>query len=151
VKNNYDIPWRRDDGEQGTGVFNGDIGVIEMIDRPSQTILIRFDDRVAEYSFDMIGEIEHAYAITVHKSQGSEFEAVVMPLMRYHHRLYYRNLLYTGVTRAKKLMIMLGQPDTVYRMVANDRKVLRYTNLRAFVSQWAGDSPENPLMAKETK
>jgi len=71
--------------------------------------------------------------------------------MRYHHRLYYRNLLYTGVTRAKKLMIMLGQPDTVYRMVANDRKVLRYTNLRVFVSQWAGDSPENPLMAKETK
>ena len=129
IKNNYDIVWKRDDGEQGAGVFNGDIGIIDLIDRASQTILIRYDDRVAEYSFAMAGEIEHAYAITVHKSQGSEFDAVVMPLMNFHSKLYYRNILYTGVTRAKKIMIVLGRPDTVYKMVANHRKILRYTNL----------------------
>jgi exodeoxyribonuclease V alpha subunit len=135
VKNNYDITWRRDDGRNGTGVFNGDIGVIEMLDRPSQTILIRYDERVATYSFDMADEIEHAYAITVHKSQGSEFEAVVIPLGSFHPTLHYRNLLYTAVTRAKKLLIMLGQRDTIYRMVENDRKTLRYTNLAAFLRQ----------------
>ncbi len=134
VRNNYDIVWKRDDGVSGTGVFNGDIGIIEMIDRPSQTILIRYDDKVAEYSFEMAGEIEHAYAITIHKSQGSEFEAVILPLMNYHQKLYYRNILYTGVTRAKRLLIMLGQPETVSRMVANHRKVLRYTNLATFLT-----------------
>lgn len=138
VRNNYDIPWKRDDLVSGTGVFNGDIGVIEMIDRPSQTILIRYEDRVAEYAFDMAGEIEHAWAVTVHKSQGSEFEAVIIPLMRYHQKLYYRNILYTGVTRAKKLLILLGRPETVSQMVANHRKVLRYTNLSRFVAQPLG-------------
>lgn len=135
VRNNYDIVWNKDDGETGTGVFNGDIGVIELLDRPSQSMLIRFDDRVAEYTFDMARELEHAYAITVHKSQGSEFEAVVMPLMNYHQKLYYRNILYTGVTRARRLMIVLGQPDTVYRMVANHRKILRYTGLSRFLTE----------------
>ncbi|MDR2908378.1 MAG: ATP-dependent RecD-like DNA helicase [Oscillospiraceae bacterium] len=135
VKNNYDIPWRRDNGENGAGVFNGDIGLVEMIDRPSQTILVRFDDRVAQYSIDMADEIEHAYAVTVHKSQGSEFEAVIIPLMSYHDKLYYRNILYTGVTRAKKLLIILGRPDTVRRMVDNDRKVLRYTRLKDLLEQ----------------
>ncbi|MFV0401647.1 MAG: ATP-dependent RecD-like DNA helicase [Oscillospiraceae bacterium] len=140
VRNNYDIIWRRDEdaengGEEGTGVFNGDIGIIEMIDRPSQSILIRYDDRVAEYRFDMADEIEHAYAITVHKSQGSEFAAVVMPLMNYHPKLYYRNILYTAVTRARSLMILLGQQQTISRMVDNHRKVLRYTNLAAFLKQ----------------
>jgi len=129
IKNNYDIPWEKDDGESGAGIFNGDIGVIEMLDRPSQSILIRFEDRVAEYSFDMADEIEHAWAITVHKSQGSEFEAVIMPLMSFHRKLYYRNILYTCVTRAKRIMIILGAKDTVYTMVRNHRQVLRYTNL----------------------
>ena len=133
VRNNYDITWQRENGEEGTGVFNGDIGVIEMIDRPSRTILVKYDDRTAEYNFDMADEMEHAYAITVHKSQGSEFEAVLMPLMAYNQKLYYRNILYTAVTRAKKLMIVLGQPETVARMVANHRKVLRYTNLGLFL------------------
>lgn len=135
IKNNYDILWRKDDGEEGTGVFNGDIGVIEMLDRPSQTLLIRFDDRLAEYSFDMADEIEHAFAITVHKSQGSEFEAVIMPLMSFHPKLYYRNILYTGVTRAKKLMILIGMPETVYKMAENHRKVLRYTNLARLLTE----------------
>ena len=134
IKNNYDILWRKDFAEQGTGVFNGDIGVVEMIDRPSQTVLVRYNDKVAEYTFDMVGELEHAYAVTVHKSQGSEFDAVVVPLMNYHPKLYYRNILYTGVTRARKLLILLGSPETVAAMVHNDRKVLRYTNLTAFLA-----------------
>jgi exodeoxyribonuclease V alpha subunit len=133
VKNNYDIAWRRDDGGQGTGVFNGDIGVVEMIDRPSRTILIRYDERLATYNFDMADQIEHAYAITVHKSQGSEFEAVIIALGPFHEALHYRNLLYTAVTRAKRLLILLGHEETVYRMVENDRKTLRYTNLAALM------------------
>ena len=134
IRNNYDIVWTKDDGEEGTGVFNGDIGIIEMIDRPSQSILIRYDDRVAEYTFDMANEIEHAYAITVHKSQGSEFPAVVIPLMNIHPKLYYRNILYTAVTRAKELMIILGQERTVGQMIENNRRVLRYTNLTTFLT-----------------
>ncbi len=133
VRNNYDIVWSYDNGEEGTGVFNGDIGVIEMIDRPSQTILVRYDDRTAAYTFEMAADLEHAYAITIHKSQGSEFEAVVMPLDRHHPKLHYRNLLYTGVTRAKKLLIMLGRPETVAQMVGNHRRRTRYTNLREMI------------------
>lgn len=135
VRNNYDIIWRDSDGLEGSGIFNGDIGVIEMIDKPSQTILINFDDKIAEYHFDMANELEHAYAITVHKSQGSEFPIVVMPLMNYHPKLYYRNILYTGVTRAEDLMIILGKPQTISKMVENNRKVLRYTNLATFIEE----------------
>lgn len=137
VKNNYDIPWKREDGEQGAGIFNGDIGVIEMIDRPSQTLLIRYDDRIAQYTLDMAVEIEHAYAVTVHKSQGSEFDAVIIPLMRYHPKLYYRNILYTGVTRAKKLLILLGQKQTILATIQNDRKVKRYTQLAHLLQKGA--------------
>lgn len=135
IKNNYDINWRRDDGVCGTGVFNGDIGVVELIDRPSQTVLIRYDDKVATYTFDMVDEIEHAYAVTVHKSQGSEFDAVIMPVGSFNKTLHYRNLLYTGVTRAKKLLILLGSKDTIYGMVYNDRKTKRYTNLAEFLKE----------------
>ena len=141
IKNNYDILWKKDDGEEGTGVFNGDIGVIEMIDRPSQTILIRYDDRVAQYTTDMADEIEHAYAVTVHKSQGSEFDAVIIPLMRFHPKLYYRNILYTGVTRARKILILLGQKGTVAQTVRNDRKVKRYTQLAYLLRQGALETP----------
>ena len=135
VRNNYDVTWKKDDGEQGAGVFNGDIGVIEMIDRPSGTMLIRFDDRVAQYNLDNADEIEHAYAVTVHKSQGSEFEAVIIPLMNFHQKLYYRNILYTAITRAKRLLVLLGTKDTVQLMVQNHRKVLRYTQLGAMLSR----------------
>ncbi len=138
VKNNYDIPYKTDQGEQGAGIFNGDIGFIEEIDRPSSTIWIRFDDRVAEYSFDQLDEIELAYAVTVHKSQGSEFEAVIIPLFGNHKKLYYRNLLYTAVTRAKKLLILVGQQQSVAQMVANNRKTLRYTNLAYFLRKCNG-------------
>ena len=135
IRNNYDIIWKREDGEEGTGAFNGDIGVIEMIDQPSRTILVRYDDRVAEYVFEQANELELAYAVTVHKSQGSEFEAVILPLMGYHKKLYYRNLLYTAVTRAKQLLIVAGEAATVQQMVQNDKKTLRYTNLKGFLME----------------
>ena len=130
IKNNYDILWQRDNGEEGLGVYNGDIGFIESIDRPAKTLRIRFDDRVAEYLFEMAPELELAYAITVHKSQGSEFEAVVMPLSGYKSKMHYRNLLYTAVTRAKSRLIILGQENTIAAMIENDRKTVRYTNLK---------------------
>lgn len=130
IKNNYDILWQKDNGEEGMGVYNGDIGFIESIDRPSKTLLIRFDDRIAEYLFEMAPELELAYAITVHKSQGSEFEAVVMPLTGYKSKMHYRNLLYTAVTRAKSRLIILGQEKTIAEMITNDRKTVRYTNLK---------------------
>ncbi len=129
TRNNYDIEWQRPDGEQGLGVFNGDIGTVEMIDKPTRSVIIAFDDRRSEYAFDMLYELDLAYAITVHKSQGNEFDAVIMPLLGRHKRLHYRNLLYTAVTRAKRLLILVGQADTVAAMVENNRKTLRYTNL----------------------
>ncbi|SDN37190.1 ATP-dependent RecD-like DNA helicase [Acetanaerobacterium elongatum] len=134
IRNNYDIIWTRDDGENGAGVFNGDIGIIESIDRPAQLLTIRFDDRVADYTFDQLIELELAYAITVHKSQGSEYEAVIIPLAKPMQNLYYRNLLYTAVTRAKKLLIILGAPETLSYMVGNNRKTYRYTNLQQFIT-----------------
>lgn len=129
IKNNYDILWVKADGEEGAGVYNGDIGKIKLIDRPSKSIVIQFDDREADYPFDLADQIELAYAITVHKSQGSEFSAVVLPIMGYKSKMHYRNLLYTAVTRAKNQLIILGTEQSVNYMVANDKKTVRYTNL----------------------
>ena len=129
-KNNYDIICKTDDGEESMGIFNGDIGIIDMIDIGSKTMIIRFDDKTAPYSFDNAEQLELAYAITVHKSQGSEFEAVVMPLGNKHPKLHYRNLLYTGVTRARKLLVIAGNPETISHMIHNNRRTLRYTNLK---------------------
>lgn len=134
IQNNYDLPWKSDDGQDGEGVFNGDIGIVEAIEPSSKSILVRFDSIVASYTFDTINQLEHAYAITVHKSQGSEFEAVVMPLMGNHRNLYYRSLLYTGVTRARRLLVMSGEQEAVARMVRNDRRAKRYTNLRSMLN-----------------
>ena len=116
------------------GIFNGDIGWIEMIDRPSQSVLVRFDDKVATYSFDMLSEIDLAYAITVHKSQGNEFDAVIIPLMGSHPKLYYRNLLYTAVTRAKKLLILVGHQNSVLAMVSTNNRTKRFTNLATLIA-----------------
>jgi len=135
IRNNYDILWESDGGQKGQGIFNGDIGVIDMIDPSSKTILVRFDDLIAPYTFDSADQLEHAYAITVHKSQGSEFEAVVMPLMGSHRNLHYRNLLYTGVTRARRLLVMAGEKETVARMVRNDKRTRRFTNLRPMLEE----------------
>ena len=133
IRNNYDIRWTKDDGEVGTGIFNGDIGEITALDKRLGQLKIRFDDKVAEYAFDLLNEVEPAYAVTVHKSQGSEFEAVILPLMGRHPKLHYRNLLYTAVTRAKKMLIIVGQKETVQEMTENHRKTERYSNFRRFV------------------
>ena len=137
IRNNYDLLWKDREGNEGQGIFNGDIGVVEMIDPSSRTILVRFDEAEAPYPFDAADQLEHAYAITVHKSQGSEFEAVVMPLMGSHRKLHYRNLLYTAVTRARRLLVMAGEKSTVAEMVANDRRTRRYTCLRAMLEDYA--------------
>lgn len=135
VRNNYDMVWKKDDGEMGRGIFNGDIGVIEKIDPMLRLMAIRFDDRIADYPFDNAGELDHAYAITVHKSQGNEFDAVIIPLMEVNSRLCFRNLLYTAVTRAKKLLIIVGDSRAVFSMVDNNKKTGRFTNLRYMLEE----------------
>ncbi|MCI8602162.1 MAG: ATP-dependent RecD-like DNA helicase [Oscillospiraceae bacterium] len=134
TRNNYDIEWDKD-GEKGMGIYNGDIGIIRAIDLPAATMTLDFDDRVCTYTFDMAAELELAYAITVHKSQGSEYDAVVLPILGGYDKLYFRNLLYTAVTRAKKMLIIVGRESRVRDMVDNNRKMYRYTGLRHFLYQ----------------
>ena len=134
VRNNYDIEWDMK-GEKGAGIYNGDIGIIKMIDKRTQTVVIDFEGKIAHYNFDLLLELELAYAITVHKSQGSEFDAVIIPVLGGYDKLYFRNLLYTGVTRAKKLLILVGSKNRIAFMVKNDRKTLRYTGLRFLIER----------------
>lgn len=133
IKNNYDLPWLRDNGEQGAGVFNGDMGRLERVDRRTGALWVRYDDRLAEYGPDHLNELELAYAVTVHKSQGSEFKAVILPLFSGAPMLFYRNLLYTAVTRAKEITVLVGRKETVEHMVQNDRRSKRYTGLCTFL------------------
>lgn len=134
IKNNYDIIWHKD-GEEGSGIFNGDIGIIKKIDRITSTMNIIFDDnKEAIYSFEGLNELEHAYAMTVHKSQGNEFNSVIMPVFSVIPNLCYRNLLYTSVTRAKKLMILVGSENVVRSMTENDSKTKRYSALKHFLT-----------------
>ncbi len=133
IKNNYDVPWFKD-GENGTGVFNGDIGILTRIDRANDIINVRFDDKEAMYSIENVKEIELAYAMTVHKSQGSEFPCVVMPTIATPPKLSYRNLFYTALTRAKSLLIIVGNEASVKAMVDNDKKSRRYSALVHFLS-----------------
>ena len=126
--NNYDIEWEKN-GLCGFGIFNGDIGVIESIDFKSETINIWFDDRFVRYDFENLDQLELSYAITVHKSQGSEYPVVIIPMYSCPPMLMTRNLLYTAVTRAKKMVILVGRSDIPERMVRNNREILRYTTL----------------------
>lgn len=135
-RNNYDIPWIRDNGENGSGIFNGDIGVLEEIRLREDLLTVRYEDRVATYTRQDAQDLELAYAITVHKSQGSEFDAVILPIFRNTPHLCYRNLLYTAVTRAKSLLILVGSRDTLQKMIDNDRKTLRYTGLGTFLQRF---------------
>jgi exodeoxyribonuclease V alpha subunit len=130
IKNNYDLEWTRDNGEMGTGIFNGDVGFIEQIDIRNGFLKIRFDDKTATYYTENLGEIELAYAVTVHKSQGSEYDCVVLPLMNVPSQLKYRNLLYTALTRAKEMVILVGRESIIRDMVNNNRQVQRYTTLK---------------------
>lgn len=132
TKNNYNIHWESYD-EEGDGIFNGDIGFIEAIDVRRDAIVIDFSGRRATYSKEQLNEIELAYAVTVHKSQGSEFDAVIMPVISVTDKLCYRNLLYTAVTRAKKLMILVGTTGCVNKMIDNCKTQLRYSALKHFL------------------
>lgn len=132
IKNNYDIRWESQT-QEGDGVYNGDIGFIERIDSRNGYVIIDFSGRRATYSREQLSELEHAFAVTVHKSQGSEFEAVIMPVISVTEKLCYRNLLYTAVTRAKSLLILVGTDGTIMRMIDNGKQKLRYSALKDFL------------------
>ena len=136
IRNDYQIEWevRGRYGiavETGTGIFNGDIGIVREIDKTMRTMTVEFDEhRMVEYSFEMLGELELSYAVTIHKSQGSEYPAVLLPLLAGPAPLMNRNLLYTAVTRARKCVVILGREETLRTMVENVRRQERYTSLR---------------------
>jgi exodeoxyribonuclease V alpha subunit len=111
-------------------VFNGDVGIVERVDSVEQQVAVRFDDRLVKYDFGELDEISLAYAITIHKSQGSEFPAVVIPLATQHYMLLQRNLIYTGITRGKRLLVLIGQKKALGIAVRNDRPQRRYSGLR---------------------
>ena len=139
IRNNYDRIWKRlEPAETGAGVYNGDTGIIVLIDRNARLMIVRFDDREADYEFDDLGELEHAYAITAHKSQGSEYAAVVIPVFSAPQRLLSRNLLYTAVTRAKRLLVMVGREEMVQQMVDTPNATRRYSALKARVKELCG-------------
>jgi len=134
IKNNYDITWRKDN-ETGAGIFNGDIGSILHISKRERKIVIDFEGRIAAYTMDMLDQLELAYAITVHKSQGSEFNAVILPLIGDYKKLYFRNLLYTAVTRAKKILVIVGSRRTVGYMISNNRQTNRHSCLKEMINR----------------
>ena len=131
IKNNYDIVWNNSASQEtpGVGVYNGDIGIIKSINPHAEKLTIEFPDKECDYSFDMLCDLEHAYAITVHKSQGSEYRAVIFLASLVHSRLLNRNLFYTAITRAKELFIIVGIPESVEAMVNNRQKRRRYSAL----------------------
>ena len=130
TKNNYDVLWTKDDGTVGSGIFNGDVGVIEDIDPAGELLTIRFDDRTAVYTADLLAELDMAYAMTVHKSQGSEYPAVVLVSAPAAPSLMVRGVLYTAITRARRLLVLVGDDGTPVKMAANDRQQRRYSGLR---------------------
>ncbi|MDO4294007.1 MAG: ATP-dependent RecD-like DNA helicase [Eubacteriales bacterium] len=146
VRNNYQLEWEIVSRynipiDKGVGVFNGDMGVLRSIDEHSQTVLIEFDEqRRVTYTFSQMEEVELAYAITIHKSQGSEYPAVIMPLMGGPRLLFNRNLLYTGVTRAKDCVTILGSSRVVEEMIANESEARRYTSLDVRIREMKGET-----------
>jgi len=131
IRNNYDIMWKKTDGTMvGTGVFNGDVGTITQIDPGTETMTILFDDREAAYDFTQLNELEPAYAMTVHKSQGSEYRAVILTAWNGSPYLLSRSILYTAITRARELLIIVGREETVAVMTQNAKKNRRYTGLK---------------------
>ena len=135
TRNDYDVVWEREDGTVGTGVFNGDVGQILQIDPSGELLTIAFDDRVATYTVDMLAELDMAYAITVHKSQGSEYRGVVFVSAPCAPGLEVRGVLYTAITRARELMVVVGDDSTLRRMAENDKRARRYSGLRWRLAQ----------------
>lgn len=141
IRNNYDILWHNAEmTEAGTGIYNGDIGTLLTIDPDSETLTIDFDGRIASYGFDALIELEHAWAITVHKAQGSEYRAVILALGGSSQMLMTRGVLYTAVTRAKELLILVGDENQAHQMIDNFRQSRRYTALRVRLRQLCGVS-----------
>ena len=131
IKNNYQLEWEKiDDIECGLGVFNGDVGFVSDINKQKQKLTVIFDDRSVEYDFMLLDELELAYAATVHKSQGSEFDAVIIPMCETHRLLMTKNLLYTAITRAKKLVVLVGQEDVIRIYIGNDNVQKRFSGLK---------------------
>ncbi|MBQ7902767.1 MAG: AAA family ATPase, partial [Oscillospiraceae bacterium] len=138
IKNNYDLQYVRDNGETDVGVFNGDIGQITGVDRFNKALTVKFDDKTYVYPQEFFPQLEHAWAVTVHKSQGSEFRAVILCLSDTPNELQYRNLLYTAFTRAKELLVVVGRSEILANMVANSRKQLRYSGVKHFLEEFNG-------------
>ena len=131
IHNNYDILWKKTDGSMvGAGIFNGDVGILQSIDTGAETLTVLFDDKVAEYDFTQLNELEPAYAMTVHKSQGSEYRAVVLAAWNGSPYLLSRSILYTAITRARELLVIVGREETVGVMVGNAKKNRRYSGLK---------------------
>ena len=139
IRNNYDILWKKTDGSMvGAGIFNGDVGIIQSIDMNMELVTILFDDRIADYEFTQLIELEPAYAMTVHKSQGSEYRAVVLSAWNASPYLLSRSILYTAITRARTLLIIAGREDTIAQMVNNAKVGRRYTGLKLRLQNKAG-------------
>ncbi|MBR5012155.1 MAG: AAA family ATPase, partial [Clostridia bacterium] len=132
VKNNYDLMWY-EGGKEKCGIYNGDIGIIKSIVTNKNHMVIDFDGREVQYSFDLLGDLEHAYAITVHKSQGSEYPVVLIPITDFPPMLMTRNLLYTAVTRAKEMVIIVGREESLLQMVKNNTEHVRHTGLKTLL------------------
>ncbi len=131
IRNNYDIMWRKSDGSAvGSGIFNGDIGIIFDIDKESEQITVLFDDKIVDYDFSQLNELEPAFAMTVHKSQGSEYRCVVLSAWNSSEYLLTRSILYTAITRAKELMIIVGRQETIATMTNNAKVSRRYSGLK---------------------
>ncbi|MEA5151385.1 MAG: ATP-dependent RecD-like DNA helicase [Oscillospiraceae bacterium] len=139
IRNNYDIMWRSaDNTASGTGIYNGDIGRIAQIDADAESLTVDFDGRLANYGFDSLIELEHAWAMTVHKAQGSEYRAVILALSPGSQMLMTRDVLYTAVTRARELLILVGDDQTAYQMIDNFRQSKRYSALRVRLRSLCG-------------
>ena len=136
IRNNYSLPWRMDNGLEGEGVFNGDVGYISELDPEGRMLSVLFDDeRTVDYEYALLDELELAYCLSVHKSQGSEFEAVVMPVVGGNQLLLNRNLFYTAVTRARSLVVLVGYEEAIASMVRNNHYNKRYTMLSQRLTQ----------------
>lgn len=139
IKNNYDIMWVTENGKNaGIGIFNGDLGVITDINLETEIMTVSFDGKLANYNFESLNEIEHAWAVTVHKAQGSEYKAVILSLSESSQLLMTRDVLYTAISRAKQLLIMVGDDNAADKMIDNYKKTNRYNALRLRLRMLAG-------------
>ena len=143
VKNNYNMIWEKESNNQfgrelGNGVFNGELGIIDKINTVEKSVTVKFDDgKMAVYENTDLDQLEHAYAITVHKAQGSEFDVVILPICQLAPMLQTRNLIYTAITRAKKMLIVIGNKNTVEYMIRNNNTKNRNTGLKYKIEKMA--------------